>query len=74
EGRRTLKVRMGNAYMSRLQYAATKDAEVAGAFMRVAGLMDPPESLMRPAMMRRVLRHGLGRPVPGPSRSAVAHS
>ncbi|MFI9450199.1 FAD-dependent oxidoreductase [Amycolatopsis sp. NPDC052450] len=71
QGRRTLKVRMGNAYMSRLQYAATKDAGVAGAFMRVAGLIDPPETLMRPSMVRRVLKHGLGRPAPGPSRSAA---
>ncbi|WP_409494802.1 FAD-dependent oxidoreductase [Amycolatopsis sp. cmx-11-12] len=71
EGRRTLKVRMGNAYMARLQYAATKDAKVTDAFMRVAGLMDPPEALMRPAMVTRVLKHGLGRPAPGPSRSAA---
>ncbi|SBT46666.1 FAD-dependent oxidoreductase [Micromonospora narathiwatensis] len=67
EGRRTLKVRVGNAYMARLQYAATKDPEVTNGFMRVAGLMDPPEALMRPAMMRRVFRHAIRRPAPGPS-------
>ena len=65
EGKRTLKVRMGNAYMARLQYAATKDARVTDGFMRVAGLMDPPESLMRPAMLLRVLRHAVRRPAPG---------
>lgn len=67
EGRRTLKVLMGNAYMSRLQYAATKDAAVTDAFMRVAGLMDPPQALMRPAMLARVLRHAVRRPPVGPS-------
>ncbi|MFI2652564.1 FAD-dependent oxidoreductase [Micromonospora fulviviridis] len=67
EGRRTLKVRIGNAYMARLQYAASKDPEVTNGFMRVAGLIDPPEALMRPAMMYRVLRHAVRRPAPGPS-------
>ena len=67
EGRRTAKVRIGNAYMARLQYAATKDARVTDGFMRVAGLIDRPESLMRPAMVARVLRHALRRPQPGES-------
>ena len=67
EGRRTPKVLMGNAYIARLQYAATKDASVTDAFMRVAGLMDPPQALMRPGMMLRVMRHGIRRPPPGES-------
>ncbi|MER5336979.1 FAD-dependent oxidoreductase [Micromonospora sp. NPDC002717] len=67
EGKRTLKVRIGNAYMARLQYAATQDPEVTKGFMRVAGLIDPPQALMRPAMMRRVLRHAVLRPAPGRS-------
>jgi 2-polyprenyl-6-methoxyphenol hydroxylase-like FAD-dependent oxidoreductase len=67
EGRRTVKVRMGNAYLARVQYAATKDADVTAAFMRVAGLIDPPQALMRPSMMVRVLRHAMRRPAPGPS-------
>ncbi|MCP2270954.1 NAD(P)/FAD-dependent oxidoreductase [Actinokineospora diospyrosa] len=62
EGKRTLKVRVGNAYMARLQYAATRDSEVTKGFMRVAGLMDPPQALMRPSMVRRVLRHSASRP------------
>ncbi|WP_422771038.1 FAD-dependent oxidoreductase [Plantactinospora sp. WMMC1484] len=60
-GRRTLKVRMGNAYMPRLQRAATEDAVVSHAFMRVAGLVDRPETLMRPAMVSRVLFPALRR-------------
>jgi 2-polyprenyl-6-methoxyphenol hydroxylase-like FAD-dependent oxidoreductase len=67
DGRRTVKVRLGNAYMARLQYAATKDASVTDAFMRVAGLIDPPQALMRPGMVLRVLRHGIRRPPPGES-------
>jgi 2-polyprenyl-6-methoxyphenol hydroxylase-like FAD-dependent oxidoreductase len=67
EGKRTVKVRMGNAYLARVQYAATKDADVTAAFMRVAGLIDPPQALMRPSMMVRVLRHAMRRPKPGPS-------
>ncbi|MBR7831961.1 FAD-binding monooxygenase [Actinospica durhamensis] len=66
EGRRTIKVRVGNGYMARLRYAATKDEEVTKGFMRVAGLIDPPQSLMRPGMLRRVLRHAVRRPSAGP--------
>ncbi|MFV2178821.1 FAD-dependent oxidoreductase [Actinomadura sp. LOL_016] len=67
EGPRTLKVRAANAYMARLQYAATKDPKVTEGFMRVAGLMDPPTALMRPGMAARVLRHAIRRPAPGRS-------
>ncbi|MFD0692225.1 FAD-dependent oxidoreductase [Actinomadura fibrosa] len=58
EGRRTLKVRAGNAYIARLQRAACRDARVTDAYLRVAGLMERPESLMRPRMVLRVVRHG----------------
>jgi 2-polyprenyl-6-methoxyphenol hydroxylase-like FAD-dependent oxidoreductase len=77
EGRRTLKVLIGNAYMARLQFAATKDPAVTDGFMRVAGLIDPPQALMKPSMMFRVLRHAVLRPTPGkswlaPEREPVA--
>ncbi|BCJ41138.1 FAD-binding monooxygenase [Actinoplanes ianthinogenes] len=55
EGRRTLQVRMGNAFMRRLQVAATRDSAVAAAFVRVAGLVDPPQAMMRPRVLSRVL-------------------
>ncbi len=67
EGRRTGKVKMGNAYMARMQYAATKDARVTKALMRVAGLVDRPETLFKPTTVARVLRHAPRRPEPGPS-------
>ncbi|MFE7425212.1 FAD-dependent oxidoreductase [Streptomyces sp. NPDC057545] len=72
EGRRTLKVNMGNAYMARVQYAATKDERLADGMMRVAGLIDPPQSLMRPATVLRVLRHATRRPPKAPVRPAAA--
>jgi 2-polyprenyl-6-methoxyphenol hydroxylase-like FAD-dependent oxidoreductase len=56
QGRRTLKVRMGNLYIPRLQAAAVHDGELTTAFLRAAGLVDPPQALMRPAIIGRVLR------------------
>jgi hypothetical protein len=56
EGRRTVKVRMGNAYMARLLTAAVHDPVLTTAFLSVAGLIDPPPSLMRPSLAARVFR------------------
>ncbi len=56
EGRRTLRVRMGNAYLARLHVAARSDAVLTERFLRVAGLVDPPQALMAPATALRVLR------------------
>lgn len=61
EGPRTLKVRMGNAYMARLHAAATNDGTVTRAFFRVAGLVDSPQALMRPGLVLRVLRNSHGK-------------
>ncbi|MFL6140077.1 MAG: FAD-dependent oxidoreductase [Frankiaceae bacterium] len=55
EGNRTLKVRMGNVYIPRLQAAAVNDGTLTNAFLRTAGLVDPPQSLMRPGVIARVL-------------------
>jgi 2-polyprenyl-6-methoxyphenol hydroxylase-like FAD-dependent oxidoreductase len=67
-GPRTAKVRLGNAYMARLQAAATQDGSVTRTFMRVAGLVDPPQALMRPGMILRVLRKGKRQPETAPAR------
>ncbi|MGX7827320.1 FAD-dependent oxidoreductase [Actinokineospora sp. 24-640] len=64
EGKRTTKVKVGNAYMAKLQAAATRDGQVTRTFMRVAGLVDPPNALMSPAMMLRVLRKSKNTPPP----------
>ncbi|SEF33275.1 Dehydrogenase (flavoprotein) [Amycolatopsis pretoriensis] len=56
EGKRTAKVKVGNAYMAKLQSAATRDGSITRTFMRVAGLVDPPQALMSPGMVLKVLR------------------
>jgi hypothetical protein len=58
QGRRTAKVRLVDAYLGRL-HAAAHDARLASAFMRVAGLVAPPRSLLRPDVAVRVLRASL---------------
>ncbi|GIM84191.1 hypothetical protein Sar04_16130 [Salinispora arenicola] len=49
---------MGNAYMPRLQAAAAHDGQLTVSFPRAAGLVDPPQALMRPSVASRVLRAG----------------
>jgi 2-polyprenyl-6-methoxyphenol hydroxylase-like FAD-dependent oxidoreductase len=66
EGARTLKVKMGNAYISRLHAAATRDGSVTAAFFRVAGLVDPPQALMRPGLMLKVMRKSKDRKASAP--------
>jgi 2-polyprenyl-6-methoxyphenol hydroxylase-like FAD-dependent oxidoreductase len=55
QGRRTPKVRLINAYLARLHAAAAHDASLASAFLRVAGLVAPPQSLLHPGVAVRVL-------------------
>ncbi|CAL9622888.1 putative protein (plasmid) [Streptomyces sp. enrichment culture] len=54
EGERTVEWEASGAYMAALQAAAVVDGEVTAAFMRVAGLVDTPDALMTPEMVRRV--------------------
>ena len=56
EGRRSAQTRIVNRYISRVQAAAEHDAEVGRAFVRVSGLVDKPESLLRPNIATRVFR------------------
>jgi hypothetical protein len=59
QGRRTLPVRLINAYLTRLHAAAAHDAALASAFIRVAGLVARPESLLRPGIALRMPRANL---------------
>ena len=59
-GRRTPRVRLLNSYIGRAHRAAHVDPAVARAFMRVANLVDPPETLLRPGTVARILWHGRG--------------
>ena len=56
EGRRTAGMRIMNAYLDRLTIAARQDPVLAHTFLRVAGFIDPPESLLKPAIVLRALR------------------
>jgi hypothetical protein len=46
--------RLANQYVRRLQAAASRDPELSQAFVRVTGLIDPREALLRPATALRV--------------------
>ncbi len=60
-GNRTLKIRLLGGYLSHLHAAAANDAHLATAFIRVAGLVAPPQSLLAPRITLRVLRGGRAR-------------
>lgn len=72
EGDRTFKVRMGQLYLSMVQSAATRDSEVTAAYMKAAGMLERPESLMRPGMVLRVLFNALRGPVDTPRPTDVS--
>jgi len=54
QGLRTPEVRMGNGYIPKLQAAAAGDPELSKAFLRAAGMIDPPQALLSPEIMGRV--------------------
>lgn len=68
EGRRTTQTRLANAYMTRFHRAAVHDASLTDAFIRAAGLIDPPQALLRPGHALRVLRHARRPPATEPNR------
>lgn len=69
-GERTRRVRIVNAWVSRVLTAAETDEQVAVQFLQVIGLVDPPTALFRPATVRRVL--GRRRLVPS-AQTRTAH-
>lgn len=63
EGKRTPADGIFGAYMDKLNAAASVDAKVATAFIRVANMLDSPYRLMSPGLVLRVLRFaGQARP------------
>ena len=56
DGRRTMPMRLLTAYVARMHLAAAHDAYVGRAFLRVAGLVDPPPALVAPRVLSRVLK------------------
>lgn len=59
EGKRTRTIHFLNAYMTWLHRAAHRDPVVARAFNEVTTLLAPPQSLMRPGIMWRVMSRNL---------------
>lgn len=59
-GPRRARVRLVNAYVAEVQAAAARDPRVALAFLRVANLVQRPESLLHPAMISRVVGARIG--------------
>jgi 2-polyprenyl-6-methoxyphenol hydroxylase-like FAD-dependent oxidoreductase len=55
-GRGSARLKLTQAYWSRLWRAATRDPTVADALLRVLALMDPFPALLRPSVAARVLR------------------
>jgi 2-polyprenyl-6-methoxyphenol hydroxylase-like FAD-dependent oxidoreductase len=60
EGPRPIRWRLMNAYVNRLLRVGHHDPVVAQAFMAVNGMVAPPQHLMRPRIVSRVLRGGRG--------------
>ncbi len=56
DGPRPASRRLANRYVSRLQAAAADDPALSCAFLRVTGLIDRPQALLRPGTALRVLR------------------
>lgn len=74
-GKRSAKVRLVNAYMPRLHAAAAHDDALAAALVRVIGLKDRPEGLLRPDRMLRVLHASMAssrQPTATPASQAPA--
>jgi hypothetical protein len=61
DGRRTPMTRLVNWYLGKLHVAARRDPQLTLAFQRVANLLAPPPSLLRPSVVLRVMRGILGR-------------
>src|SRR5205085_7562158 len=59
EGKRAWWLGLANAYTARVYEHSRKDPVVSRAFLEVMHLMQPPASLLRPAVLRRVLFGGM---------------
>jgi len=70
-GARSAKVKFINWYIGKLHKAARHDAEVAAAFLEVANLKAPPERLLHPAVVGRVISGNLWR---GAARAPAAQA
>lgn len=56
EGHRTVQMKVLSRYLSELHARAANDPDLGRTFLRVAGLIDPPQTLLTPRTAARVLR------------------
>jgi 2-polyprenyl-6-methoxyphenol hydroxylase-like FAD-dependent oxidoreductase len=61
-GRRGVPTRIVHAYLPLVQWAATRDDEVALTLLEVMSIVAPPAKLMAPRTLARVLSHARSRP------------
>lgn len=54
-GERPLKVKIGNFLLKRMQIAATHDGNITARYFTAAGLVAPPETLMSPGFLLKIL-------------------
>ncbi len=59
QGPRTAMTKFINWYVSKLHHAASQDATLSVAFLKVINLLAPPHSILQPQLAWRVLRGNL---------------
>jgi 2-polyprenyl-6-methoxyphenol hydroxylase-like FAD-dependent oxidoreductase len=64
-GPRPISMRITNAFLERVLSAVEVDPVVTGQFMRVTAMVDAPSRLLRPSILRRVMRTKRRRPQNG---------
>ena len=67
------RARLLGAYVARVHAAAAHDPGLATTVAGVAGLVEPPSALLRPAVVAKALRHAVVQP-PQPSPAAAVPS
>ena len=73
-GPRPFPINLINAYVGRVQRVAVQDPRVAGAFIKVMHMIEPPPSLFAPAIAWRVVRGVRSKAVVAPtSLGPIAH-
>jgi 2-polyprenyl-6-methoxyphenol hydroxylase-like FAD-dependent oxidoreductase len=70
EGKRSVSIRMANAYAERVQAAAETDPAMVQLFLRSISMIDPPSHLLRPSTVLRVIKTPRRRPVAREAQTA----
>jgi 2-polyprenyl-6-methoxyphenol hydroxylase-like FAD-dependent oxidoreductase len=71
QGKRGVKFRAGGWFVQRVTAAAEFDDKLSVAFLRSAGLIAPPTSMMRPSIIARTLLGKKSAPLPDPGYTPV---